>query len=443
MNMTLGSINNRTSINNTNMKKYSKILFLFISLSICININQVKAQWTYYMNFSTSVEPGLFCDFTDVNFVSPEACIYGYSHYWSPSSGTSLWLRSTVNSGNAWNNIYSSTDQGISTYEIETVRDQSTYFHIRNWQGFIFVNELSVNGSGLRNVFSAVSGYYLDFSAVDTSQCFLLYSSSGYRLDKYLNGIVTHNICTFNAIRPNIIFFADSMTGYIAASNAQNSKNHLIQKSVTSGTNWVNVFNDSSINIRKMFFVSANVGFATGDSGKMIKTTDGGTNWQYLNTGTISNLNSLYFLNESVGFAAGDSGIIINTTDGGNVWHKEIIGTQISWKKIFFFNDSIGIATCAGAAYITNLNSPTVSLPVVMTNENKLSVYPIPTKESLTIETPEKAIIEILNINGQIIKTINNAIAKTFINVSSFTSGIYIIKVKSDKEIVTKKFIKQ
>jgi len=74
---------------------------------------------------------------------------------------------------------------------------------------------------------------------------------------------------------------------------------------------------------------------------------------------------------------------------------------------------------------------------------NYLSIYPNPTTENLTLEIPQKAVIEILNIEGQIIKLVSDADTQTTIDLKNFSRGVYVIKAKTDKGIVTKKFIKE
>jgi hypothetical protein len=73
----------------------------------------------------------------------------------------------------------------------------------------------------------------------------------------------------------------------------------------------------------------------------------------------------------------------------------------------------------------------------------RINIFPNPIVDILTIETPYKATIEILNIEGQIIKTINTAEKKTSIDVSNLSSGVYIIKAKTEKGVAVKKFIKE
>jgi hypothetical protein len=75
-------------------------------------------------------------------------------------------------------------------------------------------------------------------------------------------------------------------------------------------------------------------------------------------------------------------------------------------------------------------------------NEINVVIFPNPTTNNLIIETLEKAIIEILNIEGQIIKIIKHEEKETIIDVSNLAIGIYFVKVKTEKEIIVKKFIK-
>jgi N-acetylneuraminic acid mutarotase len=75
--------------------------------------------------------------------------------------------------------------------------------------------------------------------------------------------------------------------------------------------------------------------------------------------------------------------------------------------------------------------------------EGKFFISPNPATDNLTIELPQKSIIEILNYAGQNIKTINNDGTVITIDLRNFSSGVYMIKVKIGKETVMKKFIKE
>ncbi|MFA4852421.1 MAG: right-handed parallel beta-helix repeat-containing protein [Bacteroidales bacterium] len=86
--------------------------------------------------------------------------------------------------------------------------------------------------------------------------------------------------------------------------------------------------------------------------------------------------------------------------------------------------------------------SYTASINEVL-NTFSMDIYPNPANDNLTIKVPQKSEIEILNIQGQIIKTINNDGTEITIDLQNLSSGVYIIKAKTDKGIAVKKFIKE
>jgi len=70
--------------------------------------------------------------------------------------------------------------------------------------------------------------------------------------------------------------------------------------------------------------------------------------------------------------------------------------------------------------------------------------YPNPTTDNLTIETNfnEEHRLEIINLLGQMIYTTYIG-RKSIINTSSYASGLYFLKIYTDKEIVVRKFVKE
>lgn len=100
-----------------------------------------------------------------------------------------------------------------------------------------------------------------------------------------------------------------------------------------------------------------------------------------------------------------------------------------------------------GKAAVGALQHFAVATSVLGTSEssqNKLEfikIYPNPAKNILNLEIPseiKKFSFEIKDMNGRLISTHEN---ETIINVSKFSSGVYLCTVKSDGETVTKKVI--
>lgn len=109
------------------------------------------------------------------------------------------------------------------------------------------------------------------------------------------------------------------------------------------------------------------------------------------------------------------------------------------------FNRSYRIIT-VNPTYV-NVSTPLRSCSWIVVNElsNSLnfSIFPNPAADKLTIKCTQKATIEVLNIKGQFIKTINIDGTDMTVDLTNFSRGVYIIKAKTDKGVIIKKFIKE
>ena len=84
----------------------------------------------------------------------------------------------------------------------------------------------------------------------------------------------------------------------------------------------------------------------------------------------------------------------------------------------------------------------------IVTNINQIKnfetdVFPNPATDKITINAPAKSDIEIINIRGQIVKKMTINDNNKDIDISNLSKGVYIIKIVTNKEIMTKKFIKE
>ncbi|WP_298222566.1 YCF48-related protein [Flavobacterium sp.] len=69
-----------------------------------------------------------------------------------------------------------------------------------------------------------------------------------------------------------------------------------------------------------VFFLNANVGWAAGSGGFVLKTTDGGQNWNNLLFLENTYIRNIEFLNENIGFLGTLDGGFYKTIDGGTNW---------------------------------------------------------------------------------------------------------------------------
>ncbi|MBK7681864.1 MAG: T9SS type A sorting domain-containing protein [Bacteroidetes bacterium] len=157
----------------------------------------------------------------------------------------------------------------------------------------------------------------------------------------------------------------------------------------------------------------------------------------------------------SLSFCNGDS---VTLTANGT-------GYQYQWKK-----NNVNIAGATAKTYaaktagiykckVTNScgskgsGTRTVTVPCRMSNENmvetleQLSVYPNPATNYVTIkftsdtyENDEQSEIQILNLFGQIVYSEKINAVQTHVDVSSFASGMYVIRWSSGENFETKTF---
>ena len=86
-------------------------------------------------------------------------------------------------------------------------------------------------------------------------------------------------------------------------------------------------------------FVNNNTGYAAGDYGTLLKTTDGGAIWNQISSGTGKDLLSLNFINENTGFVGGSRQLLRKTTDGGNSWQNLQLPVQGQWDTAYYVMD--------------------------------------------------------------------------------------------------------
>jgi len=81
----------------------------------------------------------------------------------------------------------------------------------------------------------------------------------------------------------------------------------------------------------------------------------------------------------------------------------------------------------------------TALVNITFVEESGIRIYPNPANEKIFIEAPEGTNVEILNIYGKTIYNLSTMGTKTGFDISCFATGIYIIRVKTQKGIsVTK-----
>jgi len=116
------------------------------------------------------------------------------------------------------------------------------------------------------------------------------------------------------------VFFIDNQTGWAVGNNGT------ILNTTNGGQTWSTQTSSATQEIRAVFFIDANTGWAVGGATirTMLKTTDGGATWLDLpaNSITSNQMFDIAFFDANIGWVVTyDS--IFRTIDGGNTWVNE------------------------------------------------------------------------------------------------------------------------
>ncbi len=106
---------------------------------------------------------------------------------------------------------------------------------------------------------------------------------------------------------------------------------------------WKNLHSPTTNSLNSICFINDSLGFACGNQGTVIKTTNGGTTWGILSDSSLINLYDINFISAARGFIVGEKGNILSTSDEGRTWKKLNADTSATLFKIYFLkNKSTG-----------------------------------------------------------------------------------------------------
>ena len=111
--------------------------------------------------------------------------------------------------------------------------------------------------------------------------------------------------------------------------------------------------------LKDVKFVNHQTGYAVGDVGTIVKSTNGGFNWFTLNNPKKSQLWGIDFApgNANVLIAVGDSGLILRTSNAGDSWNVIQFQAGVIYEDVDFVNSTTGYVVGSGGRIFKTTNA--------------------------------------------------------------------------------------
>ncbi len=161
--------------------------------------------------------------------------------------------------------------------------------------------------------------------------------------------------------------FVDNLTGYAVGNNG------IIIKTTDGGATWTDVQDLSyTTTLYGVHFpVDTQTGYVVGASTTILKTGNGGSTWTSITPPISQHLYGVYFLNDQIGFVAGGGGKIIKTTNGGTdcadvsnpsvtSFHQHIQFTDANTGYIVGHSTKVVLKTTNGGTLWTDITDPDI-----------------------------------------------------------------------------------
>ena len=105
------------------------------------------------------------------------------------------------------------------------------------------------------------------------------------------------------------------------------------------GQSWEIQYLSNGYDFNTIYFYNDTIGFAVGDNGAMVKTTDAGDNWININTGITKDITDIQFISQDTGYICTEgSGFnnsdLFKTQNGGLTWISILSINRYSFQKI-------------------------------------------------------------------------------------------------------------
>lgn len=150
-------------------------------------------------------------------------------------------------------------------------------------------------------------------------------------------------------MRDRYIYVSDADAGLQIVEN-------LLYEDPGGGLQWQELDSGTGADLHGVCFGDATTGWAIGDAGTILATSDGGDSWLPQTSGTSATLLDISCTDSQQAWVVGSGGSIRATSDGGATWIPQISGTGAELSSVDFADATTGWAVGSGGTVIHTSN---------------------------------------------------------------------------------------
>jgi photosystem II stability/assembly factor-like uncharacterized protein len=144
---------------------------------------------------------------------------------------------------------------------------------------------------------------------------------------------------------------------------------------------WLRLQSPVNSTLRSLSFVDSLTGWAAGEFGTIIHTSDGGMNWEIQNSTIQTFITDIYFSDHNNGWAITlrdvfpFNTVLLKTTNGGDLWFAEDFHDNTAFMRTIFFFDSL--TGFIGGSYIAYTSDGGLNWQRAEVDSNMVSGFPV------------------------------------------------------------------
>lgn len=397
----------------------------YVALFVILTLSQLSiAQWNQQSS-------GVTNQLTDVRFkTDTEGYVVGASR-----------ILKTTDGGNTWNTVHSSSFY-LEAIEITTTKILVVGYNTSTSESMLLSS--SNNGVSWIETVLPSAGIVNDIF-FPSSQIGYAAGSQGTIL-KTLNGGITWNVIG-SGISSMIqsLYFHDANHGFAVGGFSGG----YMYETVDGGLTWNEITVSATSFLQAITFSSTSTGYAVGWDGDIFKTTDGGTSWTQQTPVQVYGNMDVYFTDNATGYIVGGSASsaeIQKTIDGGNSWFSQSPGVSHGLIGLHFPSANTGFAVGDAGTILSTSNGGGLSISELPSTAIDIELFPNPCETSFEFQfsSPLSSIeqVEIISGNGQLVYSEPYAEGNA-IDVSQFSSGLYLVKLTIQGQSIIRKLYKK